>query len=183
MARAAFRTELGTGWVRFDGDAFTEIRLPSPEADGRVSADRASGDAPPRVAHLVEALEAYYAGRASLLPPVEMIDAAGATPLLRQIYEVVSAIPPGHTMTYGEVAVAVGHPGAARAVGAAMARNPFGPVIPCHRVVGSDGRLHGYGGGLHQKEALLRMEHAQAPDGGGDRGRLQFELEGVGEDG
>ncbi len=172
MPLAAYRTEFGTGWVRFDDDGITEIRLPGPEAG------TAADSVPPRVALLVDALEAYYDGRASLLVPEDLIDAAGTTPLLREIYRLVSAIRPGHTMTYGEVAVAAGHPHAARAVGAAMARNPFGPLIPCHRVVGSDGRLHGYGGGLHQKEALLRMEHAQAPEGG-DRGRLQFEL-GVG---
>ena len=175
MPRAAYRTELGTGWVRFDDRGIVEIRLPS------VNGGERSDPTPPRrVERLVEALEAFYDGRASLLVPDDMIDAAGATPMLRDVYRCVSGIRPGHTMTYGEVAAAVGHPRAARAVGAAMARNPFAPVIPCHRVVGGDGRLHGYGGGLHQKEALLRMEHDQAADLPGERGRLQLEL-GVGD--
>ena len=176
MPRAAYRTDLGVGWVHYDQRGLVSITLP---AGGEP--DPLPHDVPPRVARLVDALEAYYAGRASLVVPPDLIDAAGRTPLLHEIYRIVSAIKPGHTMTYGEVAVAAaGHRSAARAVGAAMASNPFAPVIPCHRVVGSDGRLHGYGGGLHQKEALLRMEHAAAPDGGGDRGRRQFELEGVG---
>lgn len=152
MARAAFETDLGAGAVVYDGDRVVAIELP---------ADRppdAGGEPPVAIRHLVDALEAYYGGRASLVVTPDMLDAAGSTPLLRAIYAHVAAIRPGRTATYGGVAAAVGRPGAARAVGAAMARNPFPPVIPCHRVVGAGGRLQGYGGGLHQKRYLLDME-------------------------
>ena len=76
--------------------------------------------------------------------------------VLRQVY----AIPYGQVMTYGEIAQRLGKPGASRAVGRANATNPMAPVIPCHRVLGSDHKLHGYGGpgGLETKAWLLRME-------------------------
>jgi methylated-DNA-[protein]-cysteine S-methyltransferase len=83
---------------------------------------------------------------------------AARTELVGKIYEKVLSIPPGSTMTYTAVAAGVGHPGAARAVGAAMAANRFAPIIPCHRVVGSDGSLRGYAGGLDMKQALLALE-------------------------
>ncbi len=157
MGRVPYRTELGTGWVRFAGDEPVEIRLPDAPPPAEPDAPP-----PPRIARLIECLEAYYAGEACLLPASGLAAAAGTTPLLREIYRVVSLIPAGTTRSYGEVAAAAGRPGAARAVGAAMARNPFPPVIPCHRVVGADGSLHGYGGGLHQKERLLEMERSTA---------------------
>jgi methylated-DNA-[protein]-cysteine S-methyltransferase len=83
---------------------------------------------------------------------------AGRTPFERQILEVVCSIPAGSSMTYGAVAAAAGRPGAARAVGAALARNPFPPAIPCHRVVGADGGLRGYRGGIEMKRRLLQAE-------------------------
>ncbi len=154
--RTPYRTPLGQGAVVHAGGELIAIELPGVRLRGGTTS------APPPVRNLVEALEAYYAGQASLIAPQAMIDRAGTTPLLRKIYGHVAAIKPGETMTYGEVAAAVGRPGAARAVGAAMARNPFPPVIPCHRVVGSDGGLRGYGGGLDQKRRLLEMESARA---------------------
>jgi methylated-DNA-[protein]-cysteine S-methyltransferase len=81
------------------------------------------------------------------------------TPFLRRIYEVVRRIPRGKTLSYGEVAEAAGRPGAARAVGNAMARNPICLFIPCHRVLASNG-IGGWGGegGVEQKKLLLRLE-------------------------
>ena len=75
----------------------------------------------------------------------------------RQIYALVQAIPRGKTMTYGEVAARAGKPGAARAVGRAMATNPFAILVPCHRVVAKKG-LGGYLWGIEMKEKLLRLE-------------------------
>ncbi len=154
--RTAYRTPFGIGSVTFEGDVPDSIELPAKGSRSR------PGDCPPAIRHLVEALEAYYGGMADLVASPELIARAGTTPLLRAIYSHVAAIRPGRTQTYGEVAAAVGRPGAARAVGTAMARNPFPPVIPCHRVVGSDGTLRGYGGGLEQKRRLLEMERSHA---------------------
>lgn len=80
-----------------------------------------------------------------------------APPFHRMVLERVAAIPYGHTLTYGAIARAIGKPGAARAVGAANARNPLPLLIPCHRVVASNG-LGGYGGGLAMKRRLLELE-------------------------
>lgn len=82
-----------------------------------------------------------------------------ATPFYRQVLEQVARIPYGKTMSYGEIAAALGNPRAARAVGTANARNNLPLVVPCHRVVGSNG-LGGYGGGLSVKKKLLKMEGA-----------------------
>ena len=80
------------------------------------------------------------------------------TPFQRRVWEELRSIPRGTTVTYAELAARVGRPGAARAVGAAVARNPISVVVPCHRVVGSDGSLTGYAGGLERKRALLQLE-------------------------
>lgn len=88
------------------------------------------------------------------------IDWSFFTPFQKKALEAVSAIPYGETRTYAQVAIQIGHPNAYRAVGAANGMNPMPLVIPCHRVLGTDGKLHGYGGmgGLKTKEWLLRME-------------------------
>ena len=84
----------------------------------------------------------------------------GGTPFQRQVWEALTAIPYGETRTYGEVAAAIGRPRAVRAVGQADHRNPLPILIPCHRVVGADGSLTGYAGGLALKRALLALEGA-----------------------
>ena len=80
------------------------------------------------------------------------------TPLQRAVWERLQAIPYGETITYAQLADELGRPNAARAVGAAVGRTPVPIVVPCHRVVGSDGSLTGYGGGLERKRALLELE-------------------------
>ena len=78
------------------------------------------------------------------------------------MWAALTAIPYGTTTTYGKIAAEVGRPTGSRAVGAAVGANPIGIVIPCHRVVGADGSLTGYGGGLDNKVALLRLEGVSA---------------------
>ena len=89
------------------------------------------------------------------------IDWDGITGFRRAVLEETMRIPVGETRSYGWLARKVGRPRAARAVGRVMATNPFPIVVPCHRVVASDGSLHGYGGGLEVKDALLRLEGAR----------------------
>jgi methylated-DNA-[protein]-cysteine S-methyltransferase len=103
-------------------------------------------------------LSAYFAGeRAALDVPVA---APAGSPFQRRVWEALREIPYGETRGYGGLAATLGAPGAARAVGAAVARNPVSIVVPCHRVVGSTGRLTGYAGGLAAKRWLLEHERA-----------------------
>jgi len=88
------------------------------------------------------------------------VDWNGVAGFRRAVLEETMHIPAGETRSYGWLAAKVGHPGAARAVGRVMATNPLPLVVPCHRVVGSNGSLTGYGGGLPLKAALLRAEGA-----------------------
>jgi len=87
----------------------------------------------------------------------------GGTPFQRRVWEELRTIPRGSTLTYGELAARIGRPGAARAVGAAVARNPVSIAVPCHRVVGADGSLTGYAGGVERKRAHLAIEGVVSP--------------------
>ncbi len=82
------------------------------------------------------------------------------TPFQRAVWHVLLTIPAGRTTSYGDIARALGKPAAGRAVGAAVGRNPVSVIVPCHRVVGRDGALTGYAGGLSRKQALLALEGA-----------------------
>jgi len=84
------------------------------------------------------------------------------TAFQRTVWEQLRRIPHGETRTYGELADALGNPRASRAVGLANGRNPIGIIVPCHRVVGADGSLTGYGGGLERKQRLLDFERGAA---------------------
>jgi methylated-DNA-[protein]-cysteine S-methyltransferase len=105
----------------------------------------------------VEQLEQYFAGtRTEFTLPL----APRGTPFQRRVWDVLTTIPYGETRSYAQVAAAVGNPSAVRAVGLANGRNPISIVVPCHRVIGSDGSLTGYGGGLARKRFLLDLERA-----------------------
>ena len=100
-------------------------------------------------------LEAYFAGeRREFTLPLK----PRGTPFQQQVWQRLLAIPYGQTRSYGQVAAEIGKPKASRAVGQANNRNPLSILVPCHRVVGADGRMTGYGGGLSRKEALLELE-------------------------
>ena len=80
------------------------------------------------------------------------------TPFQEQVWEGLRRIPYGRTASYGDIARGIGHPSASRAVGMANGRNPISIIVPCHRVIGSDGRLTGYAGGVERKRFLLELE-------------------------
>ena len=86
------------------------------------------------------------------------LDLSGVPPFRRAVLETVRRIPRGHVRSYRDIAVALGNPGAARAIGGAMANNPVCIIVPCHRVIASNGRIGGFGGGLPMKQRLLDME-------------------------
>ena len=103
-------------------------------------------------------LDDYFEGRRRAFDlPLDMRSVGG---FHRDVLAELAHVPYGELTTYGALAARTGHPRAARAVGTAMNRNPIPIVLPCHRVVGSTGKLVGYGGGLHRKEQLLRLEGA-----------------------
>jgi len=100
-------------------------------------------------------LDEYFAGKRTAF---DLPLAPSGTPFQLRVWDELTRIPWGATVTYGELAARAGHPGAARAVGAAVGRNPLSIVVPCHRVVGADGRLTGYAGGIGRKATLLALE-------------------------
>jgi methylated-DNA-[protein]-cysteine S-methyltransferase len=136
-----------------DAVGITHLYLPSgrhPTADpaGTVRDDDAFAD-------LRGQLAEYFAGdRTSFDLPLH----AKGTPFQHRVWDALVRIPHGRTSSYGELAVAIGTPGAARAVGLANGQNPISIVVPCHRVIGADGSLTGYGGGLPAKKWLLGHE-------------------------
>ncbi|GAA0217067.1 methylated-DNA--[protein]-cysteine S-methyltransferase [Saccharothrix mutabilis subsp. mutabilis] len=108
-------------------------------------------------ADVVAQLEEYFAGtRTTFELELDLL----GTPFQRTVWRALCSIPYGETVSYGELAAAVGRPTAARAVGMANGRNPVGIIVPCHRVVGSTGDLTGYGGGIDRKRQLLAFETA-----------------------
>jgi methylated-DNA-[protein]-cysteine S-methyltransferase len=106
----------------------------------------------------IRQLKAYFAGKRERF---DLPLAPEGTPFQRAVWKLLCEIPYGETISYGELARRIGNPKASRAVGLANGANPIAIVIPCHRVIGSNGKLTGYGGGLPLKEKLLALERRQ----------------------
>jgi methylated-DNA-[protein]-cysteine S-methyltransferase len=106
-----------------------------------------------------EQIEEYFSGERTCF---DLPLAASGTQFQRAVWQALGTIPFGETWSYSQIAVAVGAPKAVRAVGAANGANPISIVVPCHRVIGADGSLTGYAGGLARKRALLELEGALA---------------------
>jgi methylated-DNA-[protein]-cysteine S-methyltransferase len=135
------------------GETITNLRMvdqthPPPDQAEWCSESSAFPDA-------VEQLHAYFDGD---LTQFDLALDLRGTPFQRQVWNALIEIPYGETQSYGEIARRVGKPGAARAVGMANGHNPIGIIVPCHRVIGADGSLTGYGGGLDRKRILLQLE-------------------------
>jgi methylated-DNA-[protein]-cysteine S-methyltransferase len=121
-----------------------------------------SVDAPvqPEQLHLAQAAHEfgeYFAGQRQVFNVP--LDPFG-TAFQQAVWQLLLKLPLGRLSTYGALAAQLGKPSAARAVGAAVGRNPIGIIVPCHRIIGRDGSLTGYAGGLHRKQALLQLEGA-----------------------
>jgi O-6-methylguanine DNA methyltransferase len=128
--------------------------LPERETGGADARDRAV------LAAARDQLEAYFAGD---LTAFDLPLAPVGTPFQQRVWSALVEIPFGETVSYGSLATRLGRPGAARAVGLANGSNPISIIIPCHRVIGSDGRLTGYGGGIDRKAWLLDHEAGRGP--------------------
>jgi len=159
---ALFDTPIGRCGIAWEGEVIVGVRLP--EATFDVAQQ---GPTPPWVQRAIDDIGASLRGEADDLAdlPVEL---DGLPPFRRRVYEVVRTIPAGETMSYGEVAAAAGSPGAARAVGQAMARNPYPLIIPCHRVLAAGGKTGGFTarGGVTTKLRMLEMEGVHPLDAG-----------------
>ncbi len=139
-----------------DGDgrfALTRVLMQDQRHGVPVGADWQEDAAP--FAETGRQLDEYFAGtRTTFDLPLH----PAGTPFQLAVWEQLRTIASGTTTTYGDMAARVGRPGASRAVGAAIGRNPIGIIVPCHRVVGSTGALTGYAGGIERKVALLTLE-------------------------
>ena len=138
--------------VSFDPDPEREL-----EQLGRLAGPRVLR-APKAVDNVRRELDEYFEQRRDTFDLT--LDLRDLTPFSVRVLGELALVPYGRTATYGELATRAGKPGAARAVGTIMNRNPVPIVLPCHRIVGSTGALVGYGGGLERKELLLRLEGA-----------------------
>ena len=139
---------IGDVVLRHDGAALHEL----------IFADETSavgGDAP---SHFARAVAAYFAGELDALNDLPV--AVRGTAFETAVWQALRQIPVGHTWSYAALALALDRPKAVRAVGRANGKNPVSLVLPCHRVIGADGTLIGYGGGLERKAWLLRHEGA-----------------------
>lgn len=146
MERQVIGTPIGGVEVRSEGGRLKALNL----TRARPTAARADNP-------IIRELKRYFAGepvRFENLP----LDLEDCTDFERSVYAATRSIPFGKVATYGQIARAIGKPKAARAVGQALGNNPIAIVIPCHRVVASDGSLGGFTGGLHWKKKLLRHE-------------------------
>ncbi len=161
--RFRLRTPIGdlTGYAR-DG-ALCALDFGTRDGNGRVVLERRFGALEVREAsgarEAKRALEAYFAGELEALDAIAVDP--GGTEFQARIWAALRRIPPGRTASYTDLARAVGAPSAVRAAGSANGQNPVPVVIPCHRVVRSDGTLGGYGGGLDRKRWLLDHEKAR----------------------
>ncbi|HEX5612010.1 MAG TPA: methylated-DNA--[protein]-cysteine S-methyltransferase [Burkholderiales bacterium] len=138
-------TEAGLSGVHFDGQKY----FPPDDAESR----RAKRN--PFVAQAIRELQEYFGGTRKRF---EVALAPAGTPFQLAIWRAIATVPYGETISYGELARRAGVPGHARAAGAATGRNPIGIIVPCHRIVGANGSLTGYAGGLPRKRALLALE-------------------------
>ena len=150
-----YSSPLGDLELESDGAALVRIRLPEETRPADADAVRRY-DAEPFAAAVAQ-LDEYFAGNRRTF---DLPLAPAGTAFQKSVWRALLRIPYGRTTSYGALADKLGKPTACRAVGAANGRNPLPIVVPCHRVIGSNGRLTGYAGGLEAKQRLLELEGA-----------------------
>lgn len=167
---ALFDTLIGHCGIAWGAGGLTGVQLPeADEAHTRARmqrrfADCAESGPPPWVQDAMRDIVALLRGEPN--PPVDLsnilLDMEGVPPFCRRVYDVARRIPPGATLTYGEIAQRMGEPRSAQAVGQALGRNPFAPVVPCHRVLAAGARSGGFSanGGVATKLRMLQIERA-----------------------
>jgi methylated-DNA-[protein]-cysteine S-methyltransferase len=151
---------IGELLLRGNGDALTGTHMQKQRYRPALPDDSVRDDAMFHTAR--EQIRAYFAGE---LLSFDLSLAPEGTAFQKLVWKALCEIPYGATESYGELARRIGHEGGARAVGLANGHNPIGIIVPCHRVIGADGSLTGYGGGLERKEWLLNHERRYAKNG------------------
>ena len=153
-------TPIGRLLLVADEHGLHQIDFPNPDQDAHIEPDWRRDRRHLGVA--IEQLDAYFAGR---LDAFDLVLAAAGTAFRKTVWDELTRIPYAATISYGELARRIGKPSASRAVGAANGANPIPIIVPCHRVIGSNGDLTGFGGGLPIKRWLLDHErrHARHP--------------------
>ena len=169
IARAALETPLGPVHLAFSATglkmlAFAGDNVPSPDASSKVSPEAEfKGETLKKWRQVVKALEDYFGGKPASFKDLPL-DLEGS-PFHLRVWQELMKIPPGETISYQEMARRVGSPKASRAVGQACGANPVAVIVPCHRVIASNGSLGGFSSGLERKRWLL--SHEKANEGGG----------------
>ena len=151
MTRLVMDSPIGRLAVDLAGDELVAIDFAAPDTTLSTKDELAANP-------VTRQLGEYFAGKRKVF---ELAFRPEGTAFQQSVWKQLARIPFGATMTYGEVASAIGKPSASRAVGAACGRNPLSIVVPCHRVVGAGSRLTGYAGGLDRKAWLLEFEHGK----------------------
>lgn len=160
MTAAILPSPIGELTVTADADGITGLYM---EGDAHALASAPPTDNP-LLAKARDQLDAYFAGR---LTEFDLPLSLKGTPFQQRVWSRLQTIPFGRTTSYGALAATLGQPTAMRAVGLANGRNPVSIIVPCHRVIGADGSLTGYGGGIERKRWLLAHEQAVAARGDG----------------
>lgn len=150
-----FDTAMGTMLAVATNDAITDLHIVSGKYVPKISDEWVDSPKLPVFLQLRQELTEYFAGTRKAFS-VKL--APEGTEFQRAAWKALTKIPFGETRSYGEQAAAIGKPKAMRAIGAANGRNPIAIVVPCHRVIGANGTLTGYAGGLDKKEFLLKLE-------------------------
>jgi len=156
MISAIHESPIGPLTLVSDGTALTHCEFENP----RYPFEAAPPGEDAIIAEARRQLDAYFAGK---LRAFDLPLAPRGTPFQQRVWAELVKIPYGVTRSYGALAAALGAPKAPRAVGLANGRNPIAIIVPCHRVIGADGSLTGYGGGMARKRLLLDLEQGGAP--------------------
>jgi methylated-DNA-[protein]-cysteine S-methyltransferase len=170
---AIFETPIGACGIAWGPRGITGLQLPETTAQGTRSrmqrrwVGAIETEPPPGVRRAIDRVLALLGSEAVDFADIAL-DLEAAPDFHRQVYEVARTIPPGQTMTYGEIAKRLGVPHESREVGQALGRNPVAIIVPCHRVLGADGKMGGFSanGGVATKRRILEIEGASAVGAG-----------------
>ncbi len=157
VATACFESPLGPLCLSATGLGLSRIEFHA----RRAPADARGAGGSAFLDEAIDELRAFFAGRPR--PTQVVLDLSCGSPFQRKVWRTLATTLPAELLTYGELAARVGSPGAARAIGSAMARNPVPILVPCHRVIAANGRPGGYGHGLPTKSRLLSYEGCALP--------------------